>query len=228
MHHSPSQLIIWQQTYSPFMIVSCRITRRQYMMCTTVPCTSYMFYSVRFHIGSTNKPTDRPTKPFFRRPGPPASRSAQQSSKVSYGFLLRQFKKALLKRSWHSIHGHPTPAMSLPFHAASRHCFRNSSASLPWRTASSAWAACAYENGNTMGRVRLIISQPQKMEAYIGCVWICLLFQIVSLNRSIFNLLFDMGLCQGTCACAAACAAAWMRHLGDAHLQIWIHQMHGW
>ncbi len=87
---------------------------------------------------------------------------------------------------------HPLRITSFP---RSRHCFRNSSASLPWRTASSAWAACACENVHH-GKC-------------VGSSW----------NRSIFNLLFDIGWRQGTCACAAACAAAWMRHSGDVHLR---------
>ena len=78
-----SQLTIWQHMYCPLndCLYSCRITGRPYMMCTSLPCISCMQCTIRCHIGSTNKPTDRPTFTKSFRPGPPASRSAQQSSR---------------------------------------------------------------------------------------------------------------------------------------------------
>lgn len=45
---TPSQLIIWQQMYSPFMIVCIHAGLHgdsTWCVITTVPCTSWMFYS---------------------------------------------------------------------------------------------------------------------------------------------------------------------------------------
>lgn len=229
MHHSPSQLIIWQQMYSPFMIVCIHAgLHGDSTWCVPLyPAQAAWF--IRFHISSTNKPNDRPTKPFFRRPGPPASRSAQQSSKVSCWDNSR-------KPYWRSrdivllivsmVTLHP------PCHFLSTLLQGTASAILqplflgvqPLRPGQPAptkmgtpWEGWHWSYPS-LKKWKLTLDAFGCVFCSKSCLWI-VLFSISCLTWAYVR---------APAPVRQPAQLPEMRHLGGAHPQIWIHQMHGW